>query len=396
LGLSVRIIKDKKVGFSFTTSMENAAVDLAVKSAFEIAGHMPEDEHSQLLQFNSFVYPNIDAHDRKGRKTPTKDKAEMAKHLESECLKNDKRIKGVRSASVSETVTEMTLLDSNSDPIHHQETLYTASITCRAEEGTDNQMGSDFDFSNYLESLNLAQVGKRAAHYALELLGAGSAPTMKCPAVFRNSVIAELIGFLSSSFSAEEITKGRSMLANKMGGKIFSEKVTLFDDGLYPGGMGTSPFDGEGYPSQKTLLVDHGTLKGTLFNSYYARKLGQESTGNATRSIKSPPSVGYTNLYIENGKLTYEQLFDGISKGILVTELMGVHTANPVTGDFSLGASGILIENGKLTRPVSGFAIAGNILDVFKNITDLANDLRFFGSVGSPTARIGEISVGGL
>src|SRR5262249_20862415 len=154
-----------------------AAVDQAVKSAFEISSHMPEDEYSQLLQFNSFVYPNIDAHDRKGRQTPTKDKAEMAKHLENECIKNDKRIKGVRSASVSETVTEMTLLDSNSDPIHHQETLYTASITCRAEEGTDNQTGSDFDFSNYLESLNLAQVGKRAAEYALELLGATSAPT---------------------------------------------------------------------------------------------------------------------------------------------------------------------------------------------------------------------------
>ena len=396
LGISVRILKDKRQGFSFTTSMDPSAIDHAIQTAFDIALHMPEDAFSQLFQFSSFVYPHIDAHDSKSKKIPIAQKAEMAKALENYCLKTSPKVKAVRSASVSETVTEMQLMDSSGDVIHHQETLYMASVTCKAEEGTDSQMGSDFEFSNFLEGLNLARVGKRSAEYALELLGAKTAPTMKCPAVFRNNVIAELLGFLSTSFSAEEIDKGRSMLAKKVEQKVFSEKVTLFDDGLYPGGMGTSPFDGEGTPCQKTLLVDHGTLKGALYNGYYARKQGCDSTGNASRSIKSPPTVGYTNLYIENGSLSLDQLFDGISRGILITELMGVHTANPVTGDFSLGASGILIESGKLTKPVCGFAVAGNILDVFRKMTDIGNDLRFFGSVGSPSARISEISVGGL
>src|SRR6185437_1308109 len=176
---------------------------------------------------------------------------------------------------------------------------------------------------------------------------------------------------------------------------VFSDQVTLVDDGLLSGGYGTSPFDGEGVPSRKTVLVDGGFIRGTLYDSYYARKAGTASSGNAQRGIKAPPSIGYNNLFLEPGKTGVTGLLDGISKGVLITNLMGLHTANPVTGDFSLGASGILIERGKLTTPVRGFAVAGNILDVFKKITDIGKDIRFFGSTGAPSIRVSEISVGG-
>jgi PmbA protein len=268
-------------------------------------------------------------------------------------------------------------------------------VTCKAESNGDNQIGSEYFFSNFLDNLEIEKTAQLSAQWALELLGAGPAPTLKCPAVLRNSVVADLLDFLSASFSAEEIDKGRSMLAGKNGQRLFSEHITLIDDGLLPGGAGTSPFDGEGIPSKKTILVDGGLLTGTLCDTYYARKHGIEPTGSAVRGIKSPPSIGFSNFYMEKGRKSFDSLVQGISHGILITDLMGVHTANPVTGDFSLGASGILIENGRLARPVRGFAVAGNVLELFRRMTDIGSDLRFFGRIGAPSVRLSELSVGG-
>ncbi|NBU21657.1 hypothetical protein EBS43_09675 [bacterium] len=145
----------------------------------------------------------------------------------------------------------------------------------------------------------------------------------------------------------------------------------------------------------KTLLVDQGFVREFLFDSYYAKKFGTEPNGCSVRGIKSPPRIEFANLYIQAGKKSSDSLMAGITQGILITDLMGIHTANPVTGDFSLGASGILIENGKLGHPVRGFAVAGNVLDLLRRVTDVGNDLKFYGKVGAPSLRLSEISVGG-
>jgi PmbA protein len=384
------------MGFSFTTSLENSAIEQAVHDAVEIAKLMPEDEFIGLHSFGNFVYPNIDNFDLRGLNVPISEKLQMAKTLEAHCKKADPRITAVRSASITESSVETHLLDSNGEHIQHKSTAYTASVTCKAEATGDSQIGSEFAFSNFLDNLDVQSVASLAACWAVELLSAGEAPTFKCPAVLRNSVVADLIEFLSSSFSAEEMDKGRSMLAGKQGQILFSELVTLVNDGLFPGGAGTTPFDGEGFPSTQTTLVDGGFLTGALYDHYYARKNQTQPTASAVRSIKSPPTIGYSNLYMKPGRKTYASLIDGISRGILITDLMGLHTANPVTGHFSLGAAGILIEKGKLTRPVRGFAVAGNVLELFQRMTDISNDLKFFGKVGAPSVRLSELSVGGI
>ena len=395
VGLAIRIIKDHKLGFSFTTSLENDAIQSAVDMAFDVANVMPEDDLAGFFSFGSSVYPSVDNFDTQGVSLPLQKKIEIAKSLESQCRRADKRITAVRSASLSESCLTTHLVDSNGEHIHHKSTGFTASITCKAESNGDSQMGSEFSFSNYLDNLDVEGAAKLSAQWAVELLGAGPAPTMKCPAVLRNSIVADLLEFLSDSFSAEQIAKGRSMLADKQGQRIFSDQVTLVDDGLLPGGMGTSPFDAEGVPSKRTILVDGGFVTGTLYDSYYARKKGTEPTGSSQRGIKTPPSIGFSNLYMEKGRKSVESLYQAISKGILITDLMGIHTANPVTGNFSLGASGILIENGKLTRPVRGFAVAGNVMDLFRRMTDISSDLKFYGRVGAPSVLLSEISVGG-
>lgn len=395
VGLAVRVIKDRKLGFSFTTNLATESIQKAMETALEIASSMPEDDCVNLKSFGSFVYPNVDTLDTRGLMAPVSQKVALAMELEAKCRAADPRITGIRSASFSEVFSEFHLVDSNGEHISHQTTTYTASITCKAEENGDSQMGRDFSFSNYLDNLDIATTAQRAAGFATELLQAGRPPTMRCPAILRNSVVADLVDFLSDSFSAENISKGRSLLADKIGQRLFSEQVTLIDDGLLAGGIATSPFDGEGVPSSRNVLVDGGFIASALYDSYYGAKYSKEPTGNASRGIKAPPSISTTNLFLQKGKRSVEQLFSGIQKGILITDLMGIHTANPVTGDFSLGASGILIENGQLTRPVRSFAVAGNVLDIFRQITDLGSDFRFFGSTGAPSARIAEISVGG-
>jgi PmbA protein len=395
VGLAVRLVKDRRLGFSFTTSLEKAAIEKAVESAWEIAGYMPEDPHVGLVSFSTAVYPEVDQHDGRGLKTPVADKIRLALELEAACRKSDPRITGIRSAGMSETEYRVHLVDSHGEHIQHQSTLYSTSVTCKAESNGDSQIGADYRFSNFLDQLDWTAAARQASLWATELLNAGAPPTLHCPAVFRNSVVADLVDFISASFSAEQIDKGRSMLSGKHGSRVFSEHVTLVDDGLLPGGFGTSPFDGEGTPCTKTVLVDGGFVKGTLYDSYYARKKNAEPTGSASRGIKGPPSIGFSNLYLKEGRKHAEALLDGIPRGILITDLMGVHTANPVTGDFSLGASGILIENGKLGRPVRGFAVAGNVLELFRKITDIGNDLRFFGNVGAPSVRVAELSVAG-
>ncbi len=395
VGLAVRLVKDQRLGFSFTTSLEKSAVDKAIQSALEIATIMPRDEHNGLYSFGSSAYPDVDNFDSRGIAEPIEKKIELALQLETACRQADARITTVRSASVSETILKQHLIDSSGEHIRSQATYFTGAVSCKAETDGDSQMGSDFGFGNHLDLLDVGQIGRQAARLATELLGAQKPPTMQCPAIFRNSVVSSLLEFLSSSFSAEEIDKGRSMLAGKKGERMFSDQVTLIDDGLLPGGYGTSPFDGEGVPSRQVMLVDGGFVQNFLYDNYYARKYETEPTGSTRRGIKAPPSIGISNLYMTKGRKPPEQLMKGISRGILITNLLGVHTANPVTGDFSLGASGILIENGKLSTPVRGFAVAGNILGVFRKITDVGSDLRFFGSVGAPSVRISEIFVGG-
>jgi PmbA protein len=198
------------------------------------------------------------------------------------------------------------------------------------------------------------------------------------------------------SLTAEAVQKGKSLFANKMGQDIAASELNIIDDGHKKGAIISSPFDGEGVSTQKTILVENGILKSYLHNTYTAKKDGVSSTGNAKRgSYKSTPEVGTTNFYIDKGNITKDELIKNVEKGFYITEVMGMHTANPISGDFSVGASGIWIENGEFTKPVRGVAIAGNIKELLKSVEAVADDLTFFIGIGSPTLRIAKMTVSG-
>ena len=220
--------------------------------------------------------------------------------------------------------------------------------------------------------------------------------TQKAAVVLDPYIATNFLGLLSPALSAEAVQKGRSLFAGKVNQAVASPLITVVDDGRLPGGIASAPFDGEGVPTSETVLIDQGQLKGFLHNTYTAAKEGVSSTGNGVRSsFKSTPEVGSTNFFIRAGEKSPEQLIKEVPKGLYVTEVMGMHTANPISGDFSVGASGIWIEKGELTRPVRGVAIAGNIMDLLGAVDAVGSDLEFFGGKGAPTLRVSSMSLSG-
>jgi PmbA protein len=239
-------------------------------------------------------------------------------------------------------------------------------------------------------------VAKEAAERATQLLGARSIPSQNIPIVLDPFVGTQILEVMSAPLSSESVQKGRSLFAGKTGKAVASKVLTIIDNGRLEKGLGTAPFDGEGVPTQETKLIEGGVLNTFLYNTYTANKGKTRSTGNAVRgSFESLPGVGPTNFYIAAGSQSPAAIIQSIKKGLYVTRVMGIHTINPITGDFSIGASGIMIENGEKTYPVRGITIAGNLIEMLKSVEAVGSDLRFVANVGSPTLLISGITVSG-
>ena len=242
-------------------------------------------------------------------------------------------------------------------------------------------------------------VGKEAARRALRRLGARRVPTQRVPIVFAPEVARSLIGSVFEAASGDAIWRHASFLAGRLGEQIAAPSLTIVDDNfmLLPsgaGGFGSSPFDGEGLPSLRTVVVEAGVLRTYLLNTYSARKLGMKSTHNASRGLAGTPGIGCGNLYLQPGTLSVDQIIGEVQAGLYVTSLMGFGV-NTVTGDYSRGATGLWIENGVLTHAVEEVTIAGNLAEMLKNVTAIGNDLVFRGSVASPTVRIDGMTIAG-
>ena len=264
------------------------------------------------------------------------------------------------------------------------------------QEEEDNQTGFALQYRLKFAELDPETVGREAAEKAVRMLGAKQIGTQRVPVLFDPYVATSFLGVLAPALTAEAVQKGKSLFAQKIGQPVGSNVLTLVDDGTLPNGIASAPFDGEGVPSSRTVLIENGELKTYLYNTYTAARDGVSSTGNGVRgSFKSTPEVGTTNFFIQPGEVSQQQLMTDIKEGLYITEVMGMHTANPISGDFSVGAAGLWIKDGQFTVPVRGIAIAGNLADLLQSIEGVASDLTFFGGKGSPTVRIGQMTVSG-
>ncbi len=237
-------------------------------------------------------------------------------------------------------------------------------------------------------------MGRKAASRALRRLHPVKVPTQKVPVVFDQRAANSLLDNLFDAVQGMAIYRQESFLAGKLGEQVASEKLTVIDDGTLPRLFGSSPFDDEGVPSRRTVVIDRGVLRSYLLNSYAGRKLGMTTTGSASRGLSGNAGIGHGNFFVEKGVQTPEQLIAGIADGFYVTELLGFGV-NIVTGDYSRGATGLWIRNGELAFAVSEVTIAGTLQEMLMGLEAVASDLEFRGSIASPTLKIGEMTVGG-
>jgi len=395
VGVSVRILKDCGMGFSYSSSFATHDLEKMVDNA--LVGALAQSADAEnILPMPEPFRPMPELFDSALEGVDLSRKIERALELERLALAMDARIKRVRKATYGENIYSVHLRNSNGINGSYHGSSVSSSLAALAEADGDSQLGWDFEFATGFDGVDISRIAARAVERSVGMLGARRIGTMRAPVVLENGVAAEFLELLAPSFSAENLCKGKSLLKGKDGEKIFSPLLTIRDDGTLAGGMATSPFDGEGVPHRSNLLVDAGVLRSFLYDTRYGAKLGIPSSGNSARGgVKGIPHLGVSNLFIDNGVSRLDELYGGISRGMLITTLIGMHTSNPVSGDFSVGAGGFLIEDGRISIPVKGVAIAGNVMDIFANLEMIGDDLRFFSPVGSPSLRISALDISG-
>lgn len=394
-GLGLRVFRQGRVGFAYTSDLSEAAVNEIILQALANSDKTSPDEFN-ILPAPGGQYAGLDLYDRQIEEVPVEEKIEIAKAIEKIARGHDPRVTITERSSYFDTWYQILLANSHGISAGYQGAYCGCYADVVAEENGDTQTGFAVKMTLRFKDLEPSGVGLEAAQKAVRKLGAKSINTQKAVIVFDPYIATSFLGVIAPALSAEALQKGKSLFAGKAGQGVASEKVTIIDDGSMPGGIASSPFDGEGVPTSRTVLVEKGKLRGYLHNTYTAAKDGVGSTGNGTRgSFKSTPEVGTTNFYVEPGQTAPEDLITDIGRGLYITDVMGMHTANPISGDFSVGAAGILIENGRLTIPVRGVAIAGNILDLLNEVEEVGSDLTFFGGKGAPTLRISRMVISG-
>jgi PmbA protein len=390
-GISLKVVRNKRVGFAFTTDPDDIGkmVDEAVQAA-EWTGIDEFMDIPELVKSEDALI-----FDEKIKDIQEDDVIKDALLLEETAISFDERIKKVRKAEAGAGTARTTIANSKGVNVTYESSYYSAYLTALAEDGNgDSQMGWDYAGSRRLSDIDVKLVGEEAARRAMELLGSRKISAVKAPVILSPSVAGEFLDILSASISAEAVQKQRSFLIGKAGQKIISPLVEIIDDGRMGWHIGTRPVDDEGVPTKTKTIISEGVLNGYIHNTYTAKKDGTVSTGNAVRGgFKGLPGVGVMNFYIKPSESSAAGLVKSLSKGIVVLGAMGVHTANPVSGDFSIGISGLWIENGEVAYPVKEAIISGNVLELFRKVEAVGDDLKFYGSTGSPSLLIGDMDI---
>ncbi|HUU40135.1 MAG TPA: TldD/PmbA family protein [Desulfatiglandales bacterium] len=397
LGIALRVLRKSRLGFSYLFGPTPASLALLTDRVVESATQADYDPMNAFSSAERLDGVDLGIFDADLSMISKKEKIERLKEMESSALCADSRIKKVRKAEYEEIENNCSIITSTGLDLEREETLVTMNLIVLAEDNNNSEMGWEFDQTRFYADIDPGRIGAGAAKRGVCMLGSRQISTRICPAVLENRAVIDLLGVWAYSFSGENVYKGKSLLKGKVNSLIASPKIQLIDDGIYPKGIGSAPFDDEGTPRKKTILIKNGKLLSFLYDGYWARKTGSESTGNSIRdNIPSTPSISTSNLYISPGSVPFHQLITNMNNGLFINELMGLHMVDPVSGEFSLGASGIWIENGEYTFPVKGVTVSGSIHDLFFSVEELGDDLRFFGKLGAPSILVKDIIISGL
>jgi PmbA protein len=401
--LGLRVFLGKHSASASTSDLTADGIRQLVDGAMALARVTEEDAFAGMPETSEFGKVEADQHlfFEDVYSLPGSERIEWARRTEAAALEADPRITNSDGGSF-DAATGRKVLANSRGFVGGYRTSYAGVSAAPLAVDENGAMQRDGWWSGarkiaLLESPEV--VGKEAARRTLRRLGARRVLTQQVPIVFAPEVARSLIGSIFEAASGDAIWRHASFLAGRLGETVASEGITIIDDNtmMLPsgvGGFGTSPFDGEGLPSRRTVVVENGVLRNYLLNTYTARKLGMKSTHNASRGLAGTPGIGCGNLYLHPGTLTPDQIISDIPAGLYVTGLMGFGT-NLVTGDYSRGATGLWIENGQFTHAVEEVTVAGNLREMLRRVTAIGNDLVFRGAIACPTLRIDGMMIAG-
>jgi len=399
-GYGFRGIFRYRVGYAYTEILDHDSVEMLVTEALENA-QVIESEDLPIIFSGSDSYPEFDGYNPDLAQVTPEEKIELAKTMEAKAYALDSRVMVVNSCLVASGEDYVQIENNKGLNLSHRGNGAYCYLSVVVREGDDTKTFGRFATARDFADLDANGLAREAVAEATGLLGAATVDSGDYPVILRWEAATTLLKTFSGLFSAENVQENISLLKGKLGQQIATPAITIVDDPLLPQGLSSSPFDAEGVASRSKVVVDQGKLSTYLHNLKTAAKDGVESTGNAAKgSYKSNVVVAPTNMYIKPGSASLDDMAASLERGIIVVDLQGAHSgANPVSGDFSLGAFGYLVEKGKIVRPVNQITIAGNFISMLLDVEKVGNDLNFglpTGSmIGSPSLLIKKLAVAG-
>jgi PmbA protein len=394
-GVGVRVISGGRLGFAYAADPTLDEVRETVARARENAALASEDPFNALPEARSFE--TLDGlYSESLAAMSTKEKVPIALGMERLATSTDPRVTKTEAIQYGDVVGRVAISSTSGVSAEDRGTGCWCVAVTLAEQDGDTQTGFSFKVGHRLEELEPDAVAREAVERAARLLGAAKPETARVPAVLDPVAASAFLGVLSGGLSAEAVQKQRSLFASLVSEQVASDALTLVDDGRLLAGPAAAPFDGEGVPTGRTELISNGVLNGFLHNTYTALRGDTSSTGNASRGYRSTPGVGTTNLFVEPGDASFDELLRRAEGGVLIQDVTGVHSgANPISGEFSVGATGLRIADGALGEPVREMTVASTIPEMLRGIQAVGDTIRWFSTVGTPPILIAEVTLGG-
>ena len=398
--MGVRVFFGKRAASTHTSDFSAEGLRQLVEGALALAQLTSEDPQAGLpepeLLARNGAANNLQLYFADVHSLPSEERISRARRAEAAALAADARIRNSEGGSFDATQSRKVMANSLGFVGEYRSSYCSlAAVPVAQMENCPMQRDYWFSAARSLHRLESPEhVGRMAAERAVRRLGARKVKTARVPIIFDPLVARSLLETIAQAVNGDAIYRDASFLAGKLGLRVAGENVTITDDGTLPGGFGTSPFDDEGVPTQRTVVIERGILKSYLLNSYTARKLGLKTTGNAARGLAGNPGISSGNFFLQPGTRPARKLIAEVQQGLYVTEFLGFGV-NLVTGDYSRGASGLWIENGEPAYPVEEITVAGNLREMLHNVSEIASDLEFRSSTASPTLRIDGMMVAG-
>lgn len=397
-GLSFRGNIDGRTGYAYTEQLSEEAIPYLVNMAKENAALLSPEDREDLYEGEE-TYPELDGVNEELEQLKVEDKINAAMRMEQAALAGAEEVASLDYCALGTGMAEIAIKNTKGLDVSFAKNFATAYVSAIAKKGEETKTGSYFWKAQDWNDFDPEATGREAAKRAASHLGAASVPSGKYDIILDGRAMVSLLGAFAGVFFAENVQKGFSLLNDKTGQVIASEKVTLRDDALLEGGYGTQPFDSEGVSGRNKAVIEKGVLKTLLYNRKTAKKDGVPSTGNGFKAgLTGSVKTGTTNFYLANGEFSQEELFKQMGEGLFITSFMGLHAGtNAVSGDFSLSAEGFRVEGGKQGRPVEQITIAGNFYRLLENVEEMADDLYFGSSgVGSPSVLVRGLDIAGM